>query len=59
MTVSIGFMEGAGVLNKEYMSEPGADMKDSAGEFSNFTCGVEAAALSVQDAILCGQSGQG
>jgi hypothetical protein len=53
MTLSIGFMvEGAGVPNSGYMSAPGVDTKDSAGEFSNLTCGVEAGVEAVHEAIV-------
>jgi hypothetical protein len=53
ITDSTGFMvEGAGVLKSEYISAAGVDIKDSAGEFSNLTCGVEAGVLSAQEAIF-------
>lgn len=46
---------GAGVLKSEYMSAEGSEIKDSAGEFSNLTCGVETGVCSDQELIiLCG-----
>lgn len=46
---------GAGVLKSEYMSAEGSEIKDSAGEFSNLTCGVEAGVCSDQELIIvCG-----
>jgi hypothetical protein len=42
MTLSIGFMVVDGVQNSEgYISPPGTEAKDSAGESSNLTWGVD------------------
>lgn len=53
---SMGFMaSSADGVKRGYRSSPGADMKDSAGEFSNLTWGAEVGAAAGEAVLLFSQ----